>query len=79
MCYSAPRLDTRLDRTSPFIMADSYRSASILYIRPFLAGSKNMAAAGLPKGVFYDLGNGKGNDTNALHAQYIRSDVLAKG
>lgn len=38
-----------------------------------------MAAAGLPKGVFYDLGNGKGNDTNALHAQYIRSDVLAKG
>lgn len=29
-------------------------------IRPFLAGSKNMAAAGLPKGVFYDEGNGKG-------------------
>ncbi|EAW10434.1 indoleamine 2,3-dioxygenase [Aspergillus clavatus NRRL 1] len=25
-------------------------------LRPFLAGSKNMAAAGLPKGVFYDLG-----------------------
>lgn len=30
-------------------------------IRPFLAGSKNMAAAGLPKGVFYDEGNGKGS------------------
>ncbi|KAF1346826.1 indoleamine 2,3-dioxygenase beta type [Delphinella strobiligena] len=29
-------------------------------IRPFLAGSKNMAAAGLPKGVFYDEGDGKG-------------------
>ncbi|KAI6784609.1 uncharacterized protein J7T54_006654 [Emericellopsis cladophorae] len=29
-------------------------------IRPFLAGSKNMASAGLPKGVFYDEGNGKG-------------------
>lgn len=29
-------------------------------IRPFLAGSKNMEAAGLPKGVFYDEGNGKG-------------------
>lgn len=29
-------------------------------IRPFLAGSKNMAAAGLPKGLFYDKGNGKG-------------------
>lgn len=29
-------------------------------IRPFLAGSKNMDAAGLPNGVFYDEGNGKG-------------------
>ena len=29
-------------------------------IRPYLAGSKNMAAAGLPRGVFYDEGNGKG-------------------
>jgi indoleamine 2,3-dioxygenase len=29
-------------------------------IRPFLAGSRNMAAAGLPRGVFYDEGNGKG-------------------
>ncbi|KAL0933587.1 indoleamine -dioxygenase pyrrole -dioxygenase [Colletotrichum truncatum] len=30
-------------------------------IRPFLAGSKNMAAAGLPNGVFYDEGNGRGS------------------
>jgi len=29
-------------------------------IRPFLAGSKNMLAAGLPNGVFYGEGNGKG-------------------
>ena len=29
-------------------------------IRPYLAGSKNMAAAGLPRGVFYDEGNGRG-------------------
>ncbi|TGO77288.1 hypothetical protein BELL_0114g00040 [Botrytis elliptica] len=29
-------------------------------IRPFLAGSKNMSAAGLPRGVFYDEGNGSG-------------------
>ncbi len=30
-------------------------------IRPLLAGSKGMAAAGLPRGVFYDQGNGKGS------------------
>lgn len=29
-------------------------------IRPFLAGSKNMEAAGLPRGVFYDEGHGSG-------------------
>ncbi|OAA80699.1 indoleamine 2,3-dioxygenase [Akanthomyces lecanii RCEF 1005] len=29
-------------------------------IRPFLAGSQNMAAAGLPRGVFYDEGDGRG-------------------
>ncbi|RFU31139.1 hypothetical protein B7463_g5215, partial [Scytalidium lignicola] len=29
-------------------------------IRPFLAGSKNMAVAGLPRGVFYDEGDGNG-------------------
>ncbi|KAF7590439.1 hypothetical protein BBP40_002843 [Aspergillus hancockii] len=29
-------------------------------LRPLLAGSKNMAAAGLPNGVFYDIGEGQG-------------------
>jgi len=29
-------------------------------IRPFLAGSKNMLLAGLPNGVFYDEGEGRG-------------------
>lgn len=29
-------------------------------IRPLMAGTKNMAAAGLPNGVFYDEGDGKG-------------------
>jgi indoleamine 2,3-dioxygenase len=29
-------------------------------LRPFLAGSKNMTAAGLPRGVFYDEGEGEG-------------------
>lgn len=35
-------------------------SAFFHQIRPFLAGSKNMAEAGLPNGVFYDEGDGKG-------------------
>ncbi|CAG9936522.1 unnamed protein product [Clonostachys rosea f. rosea IK726] len=30
------------------------------HIRPFLAGSKNMADSGLPKGVFFDEGDGQG-------------------
>lgn len=30
-------------------------------IRPFLAGSKNMGAAGLPNGIFYDEGDGRGS------------------
>ncbi|KAM3515161.1 hypothetical protein MY11210_001173 [Beauveria gryllotalpidicola] len=30
------------------------------HIRPFLAGSQNMAAAGLPRGLFYDEGDGRG-------------------
>ncbi|KAL8342997.1 hypothetical protein RB598_004383 [Gaeumannomyces tritici] len=30
-------------------------------IRPFLAGSKNMQAAGLPRGVFYERGGGEGD------------------
>ncbi|CAL5870409.1 uncharacterized protein PFLUO_LOCUS4645 [Penicillium psychrofluorescens] len=29
-------------------------------LRPFLAGSKNMSTAGLPHGVFYDIGDGHG-------------------
>lgn len=29
-------------------------------IRPVLAGSKNMAAAGLPRGVYFDFGSGNG-------------------
>lgn len=29
-------------------------------LRPFLAGSKNMKTAGLPSGVFYDVGYGNG-------------------
>lgn len=29
-------------------------------LRPYLAGSKNMASAGLPNGLFFDQGNGKG-------------------
>ncbi|KAJ9134154.1 Indoleamine-dioxygenase pyrrole-dioxygenase [Pleurostoma richardsiae] len=31
------------------------------HIRPYLTGSKNMSAAGLPRGVFYDEGDGKGS------------------
>ncbi|KAK5124998.1 hypothetical protein LTR85_001188 [Meristemomyces frigidus] len=31
------------------------------HIRPFLAGSRNMAEAGLPNGVFYDEGDGRGS------------------
>lgn len=35
---------------------------SIFYheVRPFYAGSKNMSGAGLPRGVFYDTGDGLG-------------------
>ena len=41
---------------------DERCSPDIFYhrIRPLLAGSLNMEAAGLPHGVFYDEGNGKG-------------------
>jgi indoleamine 2,3-dioxygenase len=50
------KLGTLLDRM------DEHCNPQVFYhrIRPFLAGSKNMAAAGLPRGVFYDEGNGKG-------------------
>ncbi|KAK4461553.1 Indoleamine 2,3-dioxygenase [Cladorrhinum samala] len=49
-------LGTLLDRM------DEHCNPSVFYhrIRPFLAGSKNMASAGLPRGVFYDQGDGKG-------------------
>ncbi|PBP22859.1 putative indoleamine 2,3-dioxygenase pyrrole 2,3-dioxygenase [Diplocarpon rosae] len=41
---------------------DEHCSPKVFYddIRPFLAGSKNMELAGLPRGVFYDEGEGKG-------------------
>ena len=41
---------------------DEHCSPKVFYdeIRPFLAGSKNMVLAGLPKGVFYEEGEGKG-------------------
>ncbi|PVH76925.1 indoleamine 2,3-dioxygenase-like protein [Cadophora sp. DSE1049] len=41
---------------------DEHCSPKVFYdeIRPFLAGSKNMVLAGLPKGVFYGEGEGKG-------------------
>ena len=41
---------------------DEKCSPDVFYndIRPFLAGSKNMGVAGLPNGVFYDEGEGKG-------------------
>lgn len=46
------------------IMVRMYESCNpaVFYhhIRPFLAGSKNMEHAGLPRGVFFDKGNGEG-------------------
>lgn len=41
---------------------DEHCNPAVFYndIRPFLAGSKNMGVAGLPRGVFYDEGDGKG-------------------
>jgi len=38
------------------------------HIRPFLAGSKNMAGAGLPRGVFYDEGDGRGDWMQRKHS-----------
>ena len=42
---------------------DEHCSPNAFYneIRPFLAGSKDMQLAGLPRGVFYDEGDGKGD------------------
>ncbi|KAK4444222.1 Indoleamine 2,3-dioxygenase [Podospora aff. communis PSN243] len=53
---SVKHLETFLDRM------DEKCDPEVFYhkIRPFLAGSKNMENAGLPKGVFYDEGEGKG-------------------
>ncbi|KAK0624051.1 Indoleamine 2,3-dioxygenase [Immersiella caudata] len=53
---SAKHLETFLDRM------DEKCDPEVFYhkIRPFLAGSKNMENAGLPQGVFYDEGEGKG-------------------
>lgn len=41
---------------------DEHCSPEVFYdeIRPFFAGSKDMALAGLPNGVFYEEGDGKG-------------------
>ena len=46
-------------------------------IRPFLAGSKNMAVAGLPKGVFYDEGNGKGEWRQFSGGSNAQSSLIA--
>ncbi|KAK0647104.1 Indoleamine 2,3-dioxygenase [Cercophora newfieldiana] len=53
---SVQHLSTFLDRM------DENCDPDVFYhqIRPFLAGSKNMEAAGLTRGVFYDEGDGKG-------------------
>lgn len=45
-------LDRMYERCEPMVFYH--------HIRPFLAGSKNMEASGLPRGVFYNEGNGKG-------------------
>jgi indoleamine 2,3-dioxygenase len=45
-------------------------------IRPFLAGSANMEAAGLPNGVFYDEGNGKGSWRKLMGGSNGQSSLL---
>ncbi|EEA23115.1 indoleamine 2,3-dioxygenase pyrrole 2,3-dioxygenase) [Talaromyces marneffei ATCC 18224] len=45
-------LERMYERTNPMVFYHQ--------IRPLLAGSKNMGAAGLPNGVFYDTGDDKG-------------------
>lgn len=46
-------------------------------IRPFLAGSKNMAVAGLPNGVFYDEGDGKGEWRQFSGGSNAQSSLIA--
>ncbi len=46
-------------------------------IRPFLAGSKNMALAGLPNGVFYDESDGKGEWRQYSGGSNAQSSLIA--
>lgn len=54
-------------------------AADVFYqkIRPFLAGSKNMAVAGLPNGVFYDEGDGKGEWRQFSGGSNAQSSLIA--
>lgn len=45
-------------------------------IRPFLAGSKNMAEAGLPHGVFYDIGSGRGEYRQYSGGSNAQSSII---
>ncbi|KAI7157506.1 indoleamine 2,3-dioxygenase subfamily [Hortaea werneckii] len=45
-------------------------------IRPYLAGSKNMAEAGLPNGVFFDLGDGNGEWTQLRGGSNGQSSLI---
>ncbi|PHH77657.1 hypothetical protein CDD80_387 [Ophiocordyceps camponoti-rufipedis] len=56
LCYAVQKLGDLLERMhekcDPLVFYHQ--------IRPLLAGSRNMESAGLPRGVFYDEGNGRG-------------------
>lgn len=45
-------------------------------IRPFLAGTKDMERAGLPRGVFYDEGNGQGSFTQYSGGSNAQSTLI---
>jgi indoleamine 2,3-dioxygenase len=45
-------------------------------IRPVLAGSKNMAEAGLPRGVYFDLGDGRGDWTELRGGSNAQSSLI---
>jgi len=45
-------------------------------IRPWLAGSKNATAAGLPKGVFYDEGESRGSWLQTSGASNAQSSLI---